>query len=325
MGPLRRAASLFAVGLVTASLLALPACSEDEPTTYKIALLRAVAGVAAESKLLDGLDEGGIGSAQVEIIGGEDLDEAYATEDEARAAVRRWVDRGVDAIVALSTTGAQIADEAAGDVPVLFLSSDPRATGLVRNERRPEGHLTGMSYRVPGDRTLALISDAFPSVGTVGCLYPPSDPAAVPAHENLEQAASDLDLTLVCETFSGPDDADDAAQALLNRTVDAVVIVNSPTSVRATATIAATVQSAGLPIVTNTPNEAAELVLAPDAASIYEDLGGQLARVLRGAPIADVPVQDPGRFLVIVNEIIARRNGHVIPANVLEGATQVIR
>jgi putative ABC transport system substrate-binding protein len=300
-------------------------CSDEDDEPYRVAILRAVAGVEAEAKLFDGLAEGGVAEGKVEIIGGKELDEAYASEASATEALERWVDDGVDAVIALSTTGARLADEVTGDTPVLFLSSEPAASGLVRDERAPEGDLTGMSYRVPADRTLALLTDAFPDVRTVGCVYPPADPAAAPVQRNLVRAARELDLGLACEQFTGSDDAGDATRALLTREVDAVILVSSPTTSRATSNIAEALVGSRLPVVSNTPVDIAELTLAPDAASVYVDLGRQLARVLRGTAIADIPVQDPGRFRLIVNTVIAGQKGHEIPAGVLREATEVIR
>jgi putative ABC transport system substrate-binding protein len=324
MRALRRVASPIAVALLAVAALA--GCSDDESDAhYRVAILRAVAGVEAEERLFDGLAEGGVRRDQVEIIGGRDRGEMYPSDAAATEALETWVDEDVDAVIALSTSGARLADDVTGDTPVLFISSDPSATGLVRNERAPEGHLTGMSYRVPADRTLALLSDAFPGVRTVGCLYPPADPAAVPVQRNLRRAAGELDLALTCEPFTGPDDAPDAARALLARTVDAVVLVNSPTTSRSTPAIAEVLAGSPLPVVGNTPADIAELTLAPDAESVYVDMGRQLARLLQGTPVAEVPVQDPGDFRIVVNEVIARQKGHEIPAGVLREATEVIR
>jgi len=324
MGPLRRAASALLVALV--ALVLLPACSGDSSDEhYRVAILRAVASPDAEAGLFDGLAQGGVTREQVEVVGGKDRSEVHASKASATKAIKGWVDDDVDAVLALSTTGAQLADDLAGDTPVLFLSSDPSATGLVKNERRPEGHLTGMSYRVPADRTLALLADSFPGAHTVGCLYPPADPAAVPVQRGLRKAAGELDLALICERFTGTADAAAATRALLARKPDAVVLVNSPTTSRATEAIASALAGSRLPVVSNTPTDIAELTLAPDAASVYVDLGRQLARILRGAAVADVPVQDPGRFRIVVNLVIAGKKRHAIPAAVLDDATEVIR
>jgi putative ABC transport system substrate-binding protein len=324
MGTLRRVASPIMVSVLVLAVVA--GCSDAEPDgPYRVAILRAVTGVEAEEALFDGLARGGVAEGRVEVIGGGELDEVYPTEESATEALEGWVDDGVDAVIALSTTGAQLADDVMGDTPVLFLSSEPGASGLVRNERAPEGHLTGMSYRVPADRTLALLTDAFPGVDTVGCVYPPADPAAAPVQRNLAKAAGELDLELVCEPFTGSDDAAGATRALLARDIDAVVLVSSPTTSRATSTISGALAGSPLPVVSNTPVDIAELTLAPDAVSVYVDLGRQLARILRGAAVADVPVQDPGRFRLIVNTIIAGQKGHEIPAGVLSEATEVIR
>jgi putative ABC transport system substrate-binding protein len=304
--------------------LALAACSSSSHSTYRIAILRAVPATSNEGHLYDGLARGGVPRGRVRVIGGANPKDAHRTAADAAAAVRQWVKEGVDAIVALSTTGADAARKVAPNVPVLFLSTDPVATGLVRDERHPEGRLTGMAYRVPSDRTLSVVTDAFAGVHHIGCVYPPNDPAAVPTQADLARGAEALGLELTCSTFTGPNDAGDAVRSILSRAVDAVVLVNSPTTTQSLTPIQQAFAGSTTPVIANSPVPFAELLLEPDGTSVDVDLGRQLARVLRGAKITDVPVQDPSHYLLVVNQTIARQHGHVISSRVLQEATSVI-
>lgn len=312
------------MGALAAVAAVLPACSSGGSPTYRIAILRALPGSANEAHLFDGLVRGGVPRSRVRVVGGSAPSEAHPDDAGAAAAVREWVKEGAQVIVALSTSGAETAHEVAPNVPVLFISTDPTATGLLRDERHPEGNLTGMAYRVPSDRTLAVVTDAYAGIHHLGCVYPPTDPGAVPAQADLARGAEALGLELTCSTFAGTNDAADAVRSVLARNVDAVVLVNSPTTSRATSALQQGFAGSTVPVIANSPFAFAELILQPDSQSVNVDLGRQLARVLRGAKVADVPVQDPSHFLLIVNQTIARRNGHVIAPRVLQEATQVI-
>jgi len=75
--------------------------------------------------------------SRVRVVGGSAPSEAHPDDAGAAAAVREWVKEGAQVIVALSTSGAETAHEVAPNVPVLFISTDPTATGLLRDERHP--------------------------------------------------------------------------------------------------------------------------------------------------------------------------------------------
>jgi putative ABC transport system substrate-binding protein len=218
------------------------------------------------------------------------------------------------------------AAEAAPDTNVLFLSNDPLVTGLIQNEARPEANLTGVTFRVPADRTLSLATRAVPGLERLGLLFPATDPAAAPISEDVDQAAADLDLDLAAEPFEDDAGVGSALARLRSAGVDAVLLANAPATVRALPALAEVNDGAdALPLIANTTAVGdALMVLQPDSRVLYRQIASQAARLLDGVPVAEVPVQDPGQFLLVLNQRVAARLGVELPDDLLAEADEVI-
>ena len=317
----RRWGAALVAMLAAAPLLA--GCGSDGGGERTIAILQAVA-VAPErhAALLGALDKAGYGGSDLHVLGG---DEVHGTEADAVAAVRGWVADGADLVVALSTTSAQAARKATSTVPIVVLSNDLAASRLVDDERHPGGNVTGTSYRVPSDRLLAIADDAFGPLAHIGCLYPTGDPGADPVRTNIERGAKALDLEITCASFADPAGVAAAVQQLAAAGATAVYLVNTPATIQALAEIEAAAVAAKLPVLATSPTAFATLILEPDGADVYAQLGRQAGRLLDGAEVADVPVQDPGKFVLIVNTKAAAAVGITIAPAVVARADQVVR
>lgn len=246
-------------------------------------------------------------------------DDVAADEDAARAQLEAWLDDGVDLIVASSTPYAVLAAEVAPGVPMLFLVNDPVAAGLVADERRPEGHVTGVTFRTPADRTLHLADQVIGGIGRVGYLGPTDDPAVAGHWEGVRAAADELGLTLVESSFASPEDVPAAVDELVAAGVDVVYLASANATVRAIEALEVELLAARLPVVANADYvDFALLTLAPDGAELRRQLARQAARILSGAAPSSVPVEDPRRFVTTVDRGIADRLGlPPIPADVL--------
>lgn len=326
----RTAGTRWAVRAMTAALCLgmLGACGDDRPPAQGapkakvIGFLRAVAtgDVTSQNAILSVLSSAGYHRGQNLRVLGADPNESHPDPADAKRVVAGWMAQGVDLVFALSSTGAKAAHEAAPDLDVLFLSNDPMAVGLVRDERHPEGRLTGATFRVPADRTLDLVRRVVPNLHKVGLLYPPADPSARPGRDNAVKAAAALSIELVEQPFAEEATIAPALRNLEGQGVDAILLTNSPTTSRATVAIGAAMATSKVPVIANTKTDFALLVLEPDVGLLYRQMGRQAARLLKGTPVADVPVEDPGGFKLRINDAVASRLGITVPADVQKEA-----
>lgn len=295
------------IGLLVAVVALLPAAAacdggDDDVAIVQVAFLRAVPSEGQEP-LLDQLRAGGfVPGESLEFVQAEPLGETLVEPEAIEARVREWLDAGVDLIFAFSSSGAAAAAELTSNVPILFLVNDPRAVGLVDDEDAPSGNLTGATFRVPADRTLDLAVAGIPDFQHVGILVPDADPAGPPARDAMVAAAEELGLQATTESFAAEDDIERAVTALADAGAGAIVVVNTPTSVRASVAIEPVATAAGLPIVANTTfTQGATFVLEPDTAELLAQLGRQGVRILAGDDPSEIPVEDPRQFRIVLD------------------------
>jgi putative ABC transport system substrate-binding protein len=316
----RRTVAAFVAVLAAAGVLA--ACGSGGSGVHTIAVLRAVE-IAPERQqsLLHALERAGYGAEDLRVLG---ADEVHPEATDAEAAVQGWVADGAELVVALSTAAAQAAAKATSTVPIVVLSNDLAASGLVDDERHPGGNVTGTSYRVPSDRLLSIAADAFGSLRHVGCLYPTSDPGGAPVKADIERGAEALDLEVTCEAFASPADIPAAVQRVRAAGAEVLYLANTPATVNAADDIEAAARAAELPVLATNPTDYASLLLEPDGKDTYAQLGRQAARLLGGADVSAVPVQDPAKYVLIVNPKAAAAVGTTIDPSVVDRADEVV-
>ena len=290
-----------------------------------VGFLRAVAGTeAGQSAMVDEFRRSGFTPGRNLELLGADTSEAYADPELAAQTLDRWREAGLDVLVALSTSGASVAREVAPQVPVVFVVNDPVAVGLVSSEDTPDGQLTGVTYRVPADRTLDIARRAIPDLTRIGFLYPADDPAAPPHQEAVAGAARALGLGMDAEPFSDADDVERAVGVLADAGVQAIVIANAPRSFGALEQITEAATARGLPTIANTSvAEGALVILAPNSEELFRQVGRQAVRILRGAVPSEVPVEDPRQFDVLLDANVADALGIELPEDLIREADDV--
>jgi putative tryptophan/tyrosine transport system substrate-binding protein len=309
----------------------LAACGSSEGASdsgvKKIAYLRSVStpGSPVDEALIDELVQRGfVEGENLAILGGSG-NEVFPDPDKAKNAVQEWEEEGVDVIIAYSTSGAEIARDHAPGAKVLFLANDPQAAGFVKDERRPEGRMTGVTFRIPADRMLSLARRIMPNLQRIGLAYPPSDPAAVPSRDQFALAAQDQGMELISEEFTDASDLPQAVGKLVQEgRVELLLASVSPTATRAIPQLAEAAAAYRIPFAANVATaQEALLTVSPDSASIGSQLGRQAARLLNGASPATVPVEDPRRFNIGLNQRVAQDLGIQLPADVVREADVV--
>jgi putative ABC transport system substrate-binding protein len=326
-----RSAAFRSVAVACIAALIFAACgssdSTDDPGVKKIAYLRSVAtpdSPVDEAFIAELLQRGFVEGENLAILGGSGTD-VFPDPAKATEAVKEWEEEGVDVIVAFSTSGAEIARDHAPGAKVLFLANDPQAAGFVKDERRPEGRMTGVTFRVPADRMLSLARRIIPGLRRIGLAYPPGDPASVPSRDQFALAAQEQGLELISEEFTDAADLPGAVAKLVQEGgVQLLLASVSPTATRAIPQLAESASAYRIPFAANVATaEQALLTLSPDSASIGSQLGRQAARLLNGASPASVPVEDPRQFHIGLSQKVAEGLGIQLPADVVREADVV--
>ena len=242
----------------------------------------------------------------------------------------------VDVILAGSTSAAAAAIKATRTIPVVMGSAaNPVAAGLLANLSRPGGNLTGLTLDTADTtaKRLQLLKEALPRLRRAAALHP-ADIRAFPVIAEWlkanEAAAELLGLSLV------PVDLPQARRELWDGVFKEVVadgaraatIVETPTYLAYRATLAGLALKYRLPMVFPFREQAEAgglMAYGADVADLYRRAAEYVDKILKGASPADLPVEQPTKFNLIVNLKTAKALGLALPASILARADNLIR
>lgn len=255
---------------------------------------------------------------------------AQDSRERAQGVYADAVARKVDLILAVGSTGGTVtavdAVRATRTIPVVFAGgSDPVALGLVTSLARPGGNATGVTVGVGEDigaKRLELIKEIAPRVKRVAYLNPKAA-----SDDFFRETALRLGMTLVHAHVESRDQYDQALALAAREKVDAILIGGSSMHFAAASRIAAFAAERKLPVASFFP----ELVEAGGLLSYGIDLldlnrraAEYVDKILRGAKPADLPVEQPRKFELVLNLRTARAFGLTIPQSVLLRTDRVI-
>jgi len=237
----------------------------------------------------------------------------------------------VEVIVALAgSQAAQVAKQATSKIPIVFAGvSHPVESGLVASLAYPGGNVTGVSNQL-GDilgKNVELLRAFAPSLQRLGLIWEPSNPGSAAGHEEFNAAAPRLGLSLVSLPLKMPGDVERVLAALRETRPQALVVHPTPIVSRVYKEIAAFAIAERLPTITGNGVLAREGLLmsyGPDVASQWRLAAHYTNQLLRGAKAADLPVQQPTRFELVLNLRTARALGMEPPDTLLARADEVI-
>jgi len=235
----------------------------------------------------------------------------------------------VDILCADSAPATRAAYAATRTIPIVALdfTNDPVAAGYVETYGRPGRNLTGVFLDAPGfaAKWLELLRAFIPRLSRVAVLWDPS-PGATHL-EALQAVAPSLGVKLQVLEVRKPDDLDMAFASLRGRP-QALIILPSPMTWGQSARLAELARTHRLPATSMAPQFARSggaLTYGPDLRSALERLAVLVAKVLNGASPADLPVERPAKFNLIVNSKTIKALGLTVPDSVLVRADEVIR
>jgi putative ABC transport system substrate-binding protein len=237
----------------------------------------------------------------------------------------------VDVIVTAGATVTQAAKKATNTVPIVMAQDpDPVGNGFVTSLARPGGNITGLSSLVAelNGKRLEILKEVVPTLSRVAVLGTSANPGNVQQLRETELAAKAMGLKLQYLDVRTSKDLETAFQAAAKEHADAVLMLGGPLFIYQRTKIAELAIKSRLPAVYNRSEFVEDGGLMTYGASI-PDLHRRAAtyvdKILKGAKPADLPVEQPAKFELVINLKAAKQIGLTIPPNVLARADRVIK
>ena len=232
----------------------------------------------------------------------------------------------VDIIIASETPAVHAAKRATNEIPIVMApSGDPVGTGLIASLSRPGGNVTGLSAATAelAGKSLELIREILPAARRVAALADPTNAFTKPFLEQINLAAQTVGVEIQVVMVRGTDDFETTFAGMSGRGIEAVIV--QPTLPRAP--IIEMVQKYRLPAVSGNRAfaEAGGLLsYAGSLADRYRNAAPYVDKILKGAKPADLPVQQPTKFELVINLKTAKALGLSVPPSMLARADEVI-
>jgi putative tryptophan/tyrosine transport system substrate-binding protein len=250
--------------------------------------------------------------------------------DALRSATADLVRSRVDLIVATGTQAARAALSATSTIPVVFVSGDPVAAGLVTSLSRPGANATGVSSQTTDlmAKRLQLLQQIAPRIRRVSLLVNPGNPLHAAILEETEKAARTLHMHIVPLDARNADELDAALRGI-RRTAGDAFIVSSDTSFRVSkGKIAGAIRKAKVPALVSTKEYQDDGVLmsyGPSLNWMAHRAATYVDKILKGARPGDIPVEQTSKFELIIDLRVAHELSLKVPQELLLRADEVIR
>lgn len=237
----------------------------------------------------------------------------------------------VDVIFAPPTPSAVAAHAATKTIPIVFaVAADPVGNGLVGSLARPGGNVTGLStINVElGAKRLELLKEAFPMIRRIAVLYHPNDNSNQLQLKIATDAAKALKITLVPIGLQRREDIEAAFSTIAKERADAIFIMENPLNFTVRKTLVGLVQQNHLPAIyalREFVDDGGLMAYAVNTPDQFRRAAAYVAKILKGAKPADLPVEQPTRVDLVINLKAAKTEGHAIPQSLLLRADEVIR
>jgi putative ABC transport system substrate-binding protein len=250
--------------------------------------------------------------------------------DRAGEIATEFVRMGVDVIIAHFTPAVRAAMGATQTIPIVMAPAGaPLQSGFIESLARPGGNVTGLSGMDAeiGGKRVQLLSDLIPSLARIAALAstPDTDPFSGPFVENLRLAATRAGVRLEPVLVNSPNEFENAFAAMAKAGAQAVVIQGLFDPHRATLVELATKYRMALMSGSRETTAAGgAITLSPNFPLLYERSASYVDKIIKGAKPADLPVEQPTKFQVVLNNKTAQVLGLTISPTLLAQADEVI-
>ncbi len=237
----------------------------------------------------------------------------------------------VDVIFAFTSLAVQAAKKELPAVPIVSITPDPVAAGLVASLARPGGNITGLSTtagkKIYG-KYLELLTETIPKLTRVAFLSNPTNPFSPLALEETESAARVFKMSLQLLDARTPDELGTAFAAATKERAGAILVMQDAMFLAQRARMAELAAKSRLPAMYGIPEHADAgglMAYAANRPDIFRRAAIYVDKILKGAKPADLPVEQPTKFEFIINLKTAKQIGLTIPPNLLARADRVIK
>jgi putative ABC transport system substrate-binding protein len=313
-----------------AALLAAPLAADAQQPRKVPRVGMVLSGSVADADprvaaLRQGLRERGYVDGQsiaVEPLGSDHIPELYEL-------ATKLVQSKVDVIVTQGTPGAQAAQRATKTTPIVMAAvGDPIRLGLVASFARPGGNITGqtvIAHEYIGKR-LELLREVVPGVSRIAVLSNPGNPGLADQIRAAEDAARTLGIALQRLEARHADELERAFETARNKRTGAILVLDDAVFSTHRARIATLAASSRLPTFYGLRSAEAGGLLSygPNLLEMFKSAAIYVDKILKGAKPADLPVEQPTKFELVINLKTAKALGLTIPQSLLQRADQVI-
>ena len=244
---------------------------------------------------------------------------------------RELVSLNVDVIVAATTPAILPAKHATGTIPIVMaVAVDPVATGLVASLARPGGNITGLSMMAPEliGIQMQLLKELVPTVSRVALLWNPTNASNASQLRHAQDVARALEVRLQPLEARGPSEIESAFAAMTRERADAVIVFVDSTLVHHRTRIAELAAQSRLPAVYGLADHAEAgglMAYGPNVTDMYRRAATYVDKILKGAKPADLPVEQPTKFDLVINLKTAKELGLTMPPSLLFQADKVFQ
>ena len=241
------------------------------------------------------------------------------------------IDLKVDVIIAAGSQAVRAAQRTTKTIPIVMTSSsDPVRTGFVTSLAHPGGNITGLSLLGPDVSTkrLEMLKEIVLGVSRVAVFWNPDDPAAKISLRETQDAAKAEAMHLQILEIREASDFQSAFRAANKGRARALILLPAPIVATQAKQIAELALKNNLPAispVSEFPNAGGLMSYGANLADLYRRAATYVDRILKGAKPADLPIEQPTKFELVINLKAAKQIGLTIPPNMLARADRVIR
>jgi len=322
------------IALILALILAVvaaPLAAEGQQVgkVYRIGYLSIASGPSPRTEALrQGLRELGY-------IEGKNITIEYrfAQEkaDRLRGLATELVNLKVDLIVTGGPTATRAAQQATRTLPVVMAwGGDPVEARFVASLAQPGSNITGLTSMATelGSKRLGLLKEAVPHISRVAVLWNPSHSEASASFRETEGATRALGLSLESIEVRSAADLEGAFRRAVTRHADALTVLLDPVTLLNEAKVAELAARSRIPSIFYERRFATAgglMAYGPLDEDLHRRAAGYVDKILKGAKPADLPVEQPTKFELVINLKTAKALGLTIPPSLLQRADEIIR